>query len=59
MEKERELTPEEWKEGLRMIAEDIVTIPAGQKQGRWDRETRVMLVWSVLCSLARTKGVPM
>lgn len=55
----KELTPEEWREGLHLIAEQIVTIPPGEKVGRWTREDRVAVVYSVLCSLARLKGAPL
>lgn len=58
MSKEKDLTPEEWREGLMIMAEKAVTIPEGVKIGRWDRETRVILVYSVLCSLARLQGAP-
>jgi hypothetical protein len=55
---EKDLTPEEWREGLRIMAEKAVTIPKGEKIGRWDREQRVAIVYSVLCSLARRQGAP-
>lgn len=55
--KEKELTPAEWKEGLYIMAEKAVYIQDGEvKDKRWDRETRVTLVYSVLCSLARLNG---
>ena len=55
---EKELTSDEWKEGLMLMAERAVTIPEGEIRGRWDRKRRVMLVYSVLCSLARKAGAP-
>lgn len=54
----KDLTPEQWKDGLMIMAEKTVTIPVGGKVGRWDRETRVILVYSVLCALARKEGAP-
>lgn len=53
-ESESELTDEE-KTLLYLWAEEIVTIPEGGKVGKWTRESRVMLVYSVLCSLCRIK----
>lgn len=38
---------------LHAMAEKIVFIPKGEKRGRWTREDRVALVYSVLCSLSR------
>jgi hypothetical protein len=56
---EKELTPEQWKEGLKIMAENAVSIPKGEKRGRWTREMRVALVYSILCSLARKAGAPL
>lgn len=53
-----DLTPQQWKDGLMIMAEKTVTIPIGAKVVRWDRETRIILVYSVLCALARNQGVP-
>ena len=53
-----DLTPDQWKEGLMLMAEDVVSIPEGEKVGKWDRKTRVILVYSVLCSFARKAGAP-
>lgn len=36
------------KQVLMEMAERVVTIPEGQKRGRWTREMRVALVYSVL-----------
>jgi hypothetical protein len=55
---EKELTPEEWKAGLKIMAENAVSIKPGEKVGRWTRDDRVAVVYSVLCSLARLKGAP-
>ncbi len=57
LKKEKPLTPEEWRKGLRILAENIVTIKQGEKVGRWDRETRVVMVYSILCALTRAKGI--
>lgn len=54
----KDLTPEEWKQGLKIMAEKAVTIPEGHKVGRWDRQGRVMVVYSVLCAIARKQGAP-
>ena len=48
------LTNEE-KEAIHLLAERAVTIPEGDRSGKWTREARVMLVYSVLCSLFRIK----
>jgi hypothetical protein len=55
---EKELTKEEWQKGLRILAEKAVTIPPGEKVGRWDRESRIIVIYSVLCALARKSGAP-
>ena len=39
----------------REAAEKAVKIPVGGRLGRWTREDRVALVYSVLCSLCRMK----
>ena len=54
----KELTSDEWKKGLMIMAKQIVAIPEGEKVGRWNRKDRVSLVYSVLCSLARLSGAP-
>jgi hypothetical protein len=41
------------KQVLWEMAERAVTIPPGEKQGRWSREERVVLVYSALCSMVR------
>jgi len=46
------LTKQE-KEVLWQMAEKAVTIPEGQKQGRWSRDERIVLVYSALCSIVR------
>ena len=56
--KEKELTPDEWREGLKIMAENAVSIPKGGKVGRWDRSMRVAVVYSVLCYFARKNGAP-
>lgn len=53
----KELTPKQWREGLRIMAENAVSIPKGGKVGRWNRADRVAVVYAVLCSLARKAGV--
>ena len=58
MKKEKDLTPEEWKKGLMIMAESVVSIPEGGKVGRWTRKDRVILVYSVLCAFARKQGAP-
>jgi len=50
----KDLTPDE-KVVLHRMAEKAVTIPEGGKSGRWTREDRVALVYSVLCSLIRNR----
>lgn len=45
--------PEEEAAVLHEMAEKAVSIPEGGKVGRWTREDRVTLVYSVLCSLYR------
>ncbi len=47
-----ELTKEE-KQVLWAWAEDAVDIKPWEKKGRWTRESRVLLVFSVLCALVR------
>ena len=54
----KELTPEQWRKGLRIMAENAVSIPKGGKVGRWNREDRVAVVYAVLCFFARKAGVP-
>lgn len=44
---------EEEKQVLMEMAERAVTIPEGEKQGRWSRDERVILVYSALCSIVR------
>lgn len=47
---------------LWLLAEGAVSIPIeyvprkGGEYGRWDRATRVMVVWSALCAMARCKN---
>lgn len=41
---------------LWLLAEGAVTIPVGGKEGRWTREDRVMVVWSALCAMARSRA---
>lgn len=48
----RDLTKEE-KDLLHALAEKAVYIQKGDKLGRWTREDRVAVVFSVLCSLVR------
>jgi len=55
--KEKELTSKQWKKGLMIMAENTCSIPEGEKVGRWDRKSRVLLIYSVLCSFARKSGV--
>ena len=50
----RELTKKE-KMVLLDLAESVVSIPEGARVGRWTREDRVAVVFSVLCSLVRNK----
>lgn len=38
---------------LWLMAESACTIPPGEKVGRWTRDDRVHLIFTVLCSLAR------
>jgi len=42
---------EDIKQYLQELAEQVVKIPKGGKVGRWDRETRIALVFSVLYSI--------
>ena len=35
------------------LAKKAVSIPEGEKVGKWTRETRVALVYSVICTLVR------
>lgn len=58
MSKQRDLTPEEWKEGLHIWAEQICKIPEGEKVGRWDRKSRVAIIEAVLFHFARKAGAP-
>lgn len=51
----KDILTDEEKKSLYLWAEDIVTIPEGGRVGKWTREERVMLVYSVLCSLFRIK----
>lgn len=44
---------EEEREVIRDLAEKVVKIPPGEKIGKWDRESRVALVYAVLCGLFR------
>ena len=43
----------EEREVLKEMAEQVVKIPPGEKVGKWDRESRVALVYAVLCGLFR------
>ena len=58
MPEERDLTPEEWREGLRIWAEQICEIPEGEKRGRWTRADRVAVITFVLTHFARKAGAP-
>lgn len=48
----KDLTETE-KNLARELAERSVSIPKGGRVGRWTREDRVSLVYSVICSLVR------
>lgn len=52
--KEIEITDEQIYEYLHELAEKAVSIPKGEKVGRWTREDRVAVVYSALCSIYRT-----
>jgi hypothetical protein len=53
--------PKDVSDYLWLLAESAVSIPMeyvprkGGEWGRWTRSDRVMLVWSALCAMARTK----
>lgn len=38
---------------LMNLAESAVSIPPGEKVGRWTREDRIMVVYSALCAIYR------
>jgi hypothetical protein len=49
----KDIIPDEYKEVLMDMANKAVTIPEGEKIGRWTRTDRVAVVYSALCSLLR------
>lgn len=51
----KDILTDEEKEAIYALAERVVTIPEGGRVGKWTREERVMLVYSVLCGLFRIK----
>lgn len=53
----KKLTKKEFQRGLHIMAENTVSIKSGEKVGEWDRDTRIALVYSVLCALARKSGI--
>lgn len=53
----KKLTKKELQKGIYIMAENTVSIKPGEKAGKWDRDTRVALVYSVLCALYRKSGI--
>jgi hypothetical protein len=49
----RDVLTKREKQAIKVMAENAVSIKEGEKVGRWTREDRVAVVYSVLCSLFR------
>lgn len=53
MSNSKPLTEKEIREYAYIVAEEAVTIPKGEKMGRWTREDRVTFVATVVMKLIR------
>lgn len=56
MKRHVEGLPKDISDYLWLSAESVVHIPMGSKEGRWTREDRVALVFSVFCSIVRNNN---